>query len=151
MAFTIPSVADFKANFVRDFPYSVDAYGGDPGNLEKVTDDDIAGAILDAQFNINPGLFANQAMFSRAFLYLAAHQLVEKLLMGAAGVQSQYSWLTAAKSAGDVSLTSSIAEMIRENPFLAHLSATRYGAMYCQIVAPLLVGNVSSVHRVTQP
>ena len=151
MSFTIPTVADFKQMFQRDFPYAVTAYGGDATDLEKVTDTDIAGAIQDAQFNVNPGLFPDQPSFTRAFLYLAAHQLVEKILMAAAGVQSQYSWLTAAKGAGGVTESFVIPEKVKEDPFLAHFSKTRYGAMYLQIVSPLLVGNVGSVFRATLP
>lgn len=153
MAFTTPTVADFQAQFPRDFPYAVNPVSGqgDDSNLGLVTTDDINGAIQDAQFNINPGLFANQASYTRAFCYLAAHQLCEKLLMGAAGAQSQYSWLTTSKSVADVSESFEVPEMVRESPILAHFSKTRYGAMYVQIVAPLLVGNVGALPRVTIP
>jgi len=228
--YTIPSVSNFKQQFVRDFPYAVTAYGaaatgtlsgntlgsvtvigggagyrvaptvvftnqpgdttgagaagtavvgngtvisvtvtapganyilpplisfvggaGDDTNQKFVTDEDIAGAILDAQFNINPGLFENNTYFQRAFLYLAAHQLVEKLLMAVEGLASQYNWLTNSKGVGSVNESFTIPEYIKDNPFLANLSKTRYGAMYVQIIWPLLIGNVHSAPRFTLP
>lgn len=124
---------------------------GDDTNQKKVTDVDVAGGIFDAQFNINPGLFGSQAMFTRAFLYLAAHQMIEKIKMAAAGVQSQYSWLTKGKSVADVRQEFQIPKEIVDSPFLSHLSTTRYGAMYLQIVSPLLVGNVMADCTVTNP
>lgn len=230
MSFSIPSINDFKQQFVRDFPYAVPAFGaaataalsgstlgtvtvigggtgfteaptvvltnqpgdltgtgaeaeatvsqgavssiavtasgtgyilpplvsftggaGDDTNQDDVTDDDLEGAIFDAQFNVNPGIFASQAQFSRAFLYLAAHQLCEKLKMAAAGTQSQYSWLTKSKNVAGVGQSFEIPESISSIPFLAHMSTTRYGAMYLQIVSPLLVGNVGIAPAVTNP
>ena len=124
---------------------------GDDTNLQRVRDEDIEGAILDAQFNINPGLFPNQQFFSRAFLYLAAHQLIEKLKMAAAGVQSQYAWLTASKGVDGVSQSFKIPDVVANNPTLANYSTTRYGAMYLQIVMPLLVGNVQGFCTFTNP
>ena len=124
---------------------------GDDSKLDYVRDDDIEGAFLDAQQNCNPGLFPTQQLFTRAYLYLAAHQLIEKLKMAAAGVQSQYSWLRRSKSVGDAAESYEIPAFVKDNPFLAHLSTTRYGAMYCQIVAPLLVGNVDSHWTYTNP
>lgn len=229
MAYTIPSVDDFKAQFPRDFPYGVPSFGavalaivaagavtgfsvqapgqgyssapqvvltnapgdtgvgaagtatvdnggvtgialsspgsgyslppivsfvngsGDPTNRKRILDSDIAGGIFDAQFNINEGLFANQKMFTRAFLYLAAHQMIEKIKMAAGGVQSQYSWLLVDKTVGDVSAGYEIPAIVKENPFLASISTTRYGAMYLQIIAPLLVGNVMVDVTFTNP
>jgi hypothetical protein len=124
---------------------------GDETNSKRVTDDDIAGGILDAQFNVNPGLFPSQQMFSRAFLYLAAHEMIEKLRMAAAGVQSQYSWLTVAKSVEGVSQTFEIPLVVSENPFLAALSTTRYGLQYIKIISPLLVGNIHAAETYTNP
>lgn len=124
---------------------------GDNTNNKRVMDSDITGAIGDAQFNVAPGLFGTQAQFTRAFLYLAAHQLIEKLKMAAAGVQSQYGWLTAHKSVSGVSQSFKIPAVVADNPFLANISTTRYGAMYIQIVAPLLVGNIGVDCTYTNP
>ena len=124
---------------------------GDETNLKRVTDDDITGAIGDAQFNVNPGMFGTQAMFSRAFLYLAAHELCDRLLMAAAGLQGQYSWLTASKSVGGVSQSFKIPAIVSDSPFLSSLARTKYGAKYIEIISPLLVGNVGVDVTYTNP
>ncbi len=124
---------------------------GDDTDPDYVQDADIAGAILDAQFNTNQALFDTQALFSRAFLYLAAHLLVDKLLMAGEGLASQYNWLTASKGVGDVSESFQIPQQIIDEPLFAGWSKTRYGAMYLQIISPLLTGNIASFHRNTLP
>lgn len=228
MAFTTPSVDDFKAQFVRDFPYAVPAFGaaasltlvagvitaaavtsggrlytdkptvavvdlgkppgagavlavtiaagkvtalavtaggagylqpvvqfsggaGDNTDLSRVTDDDITGAIQDASFNVNQGLFADQSSWSRAFLFYVAHCLVERLLASGEGVRSRYNWLTTSKTAGDLSTSHTIPDSILKSPFLASISTTRYGARYLEIIAPLLVGNMATNFRQTPP
>lgn len=146
------TVVSGGANYILPPIVSFSGGSGDETNLEKVTDDDINGAIFDAEFNVNPGIFPSQQAFSRAFLYLAAHQLCSKLLMAAAGVQSQYEWLTTSKTVGDVSQSFAIPkELLEDSPWLADFSKTRYGAMYLQIVGPLLVGNVGTLPTVTNP
>lgn len=228
MSYPIPTPSDFKAQFARDFPYAVPAWGaagsasvlvgsvtaiavtaggqgytsapavalsappaggtqatataaiaagkvtgfvivaagagyttppsvvlsggaGDETDANMVQDSDIAGAILDAQFNTNQGLFGGQALYTRAFLFLAAHLMIEKLLMAGEGVASQYAWLTAAKAVGDVSESFEIPERIKKDPMLASFSKTRYGAMYLQIISPQLVGGVFVLPRRALP
>lgn len=229
MAYAIPTPSDFKAQFSRDFPYAVPAWGaagsasvllgsvngialvgtggqgytsapivvldppptggtqatatatiangkvtgfvitaagagyliapnvvitggaGDNTDLNMVTDDDLAGAILDAQFNTNQDLFGTQALFTRGYLFLAAHLLIEKLLMAGEGLASQYAWLTAAKAVGDVSESFVIPDRIMKDPMLAAFSKTRYGAMYLQIISPQLVGGVFVLPRRALP
>lgn len=124
---------------------------GDNSDLSKVTDTDISGAIFDAQFNINQALFPTQQFFSRAFLYLAAHQLVEKLLAAQEGMGSQYSWLTISKGVDSVTEGFQIPERIAQDPMLSHFSKTRYGAMYLQIISPQLIANVFVAFRETLP
>lgn len=129
----------------------VTVYGGDDSNQKKVTDVDIQGAIQDAAFNINECLFEDQASFTRAFNYLAAHNLVETILASVEGLASQYSWLTAAKSVGGINQSFQIPEMIAQDPFLASLSTTRYGLSYLRIVLPYLVGHTMALPRITNP
>jgi len=124
---------------------------GDNTDLKKVTDNDINGALFDAQFNVNQALFTNQAEFSRAFLYLTAHQLVEKLLAAQEGMGSQYSWLTISKSIDSVSEGFQIPDRIAKDPMLSHFSKTRYGAFYLQIISPQLIANVLAAPRVSLP
>jgi len=124
---------------------------GDNTDLTRVTDNDISGAIFDAQYNVNQALFDGQAQFSRAFLYLAAHNLVEKLLAAGEGLASQYNWLTASKAVGSVQESFQVPERISKDPMLSAYSKTRYGALYLQIISPLLIGGVFTSYRRTLP
>lgn len=226
MAYNFPTVGEFKAQFARDFPYAVPAWGaaagditlaagaitavalsaggqgykvaptvtvkaqagagatitatvaagkvtgfvvgaggagyvaptievtggaGDETNLTEVQDADITGAIIDAKYNCSQALFDSQEAFSRAFLYLAAHCLVEKLLAAGEGMASQFNWLTAAKGVGDVSESFMIPDRITRDPMLATFSKTRYGALYLQIISPLLIGNIQTSYRQSLP
>jgi hypothetical protein len=158
MPFTIPTVSDFKAQFYRDFPYAVPvplpptpAPSSDDTDLSKVTDVDIQNGINLSQFNINQALFPTQSMFSTAFLYLAAHYMVETILAGTEGLDTQYNWLTQAKSVDGVSETYVIPERIKKDPMLSNFARTRYGAIYLSIISPQLVGNIMPTHRQTLP
>lgn len=124
---------------------------GSNSDLSKVRDEDIEDAFKDAQFNVNPGLFGSQSDFQRAFGYLAAHMLVEKMLMAGEGLASQYNWLTTGKSVGDVSESFEIPETIAKDPLLSGFSKTRYGSMYLSIITPLLIGNMGTLFRQSMP
>lgn len=126
-------------------------FGGDNSNLHKVTDDDINLAIFDADYNMNEGLFSDQATFTRAYLLLAAHNLVGNILASTEGLSSQYSWLTESKSVDGVHQKFKIPDKIAEDPFLASLSTTRYGLAYLTIVMPFTVGHTMALFRVTNP
>jgi len=145
------TVTNGGSNYGQPPIITITGGAGDPSDLSKVTDNDISGAIFDAQFNINQALFPTQQFFSRAFLYLAAHQLVEKLLAAQEGMGSQYSWLTVSKSIDSVAEGFQIPERIAQDPMLSHFSKTRYGAMYLQIISPQLIGNVFVAFRETLP
>lgn len=227
MSYGFPTVAEFKSQFTRDFPYAVPAWGalgsismvagvitlvtvtvggrgyaeapsvavvdrngpgagatfdatvangkvtaitvvaggtgyvdpvlvitggaGDDTDLRKVTDDDIDGASIDAQFNVNQDLFDTESEFKRAFAYLQAHMLVEKIAAATQGLGSQYNWITVAKSVGNVSESFQVPSSILDNPMLAAFGRTRYGALYLQIIAPMLVGNMMTTFRQSLP
>lgn len=225
MAFTTPTVDDFKSQFARDFPFAVPCFGaagnitvtggvigpiglaapgigyitppqvavidptgsgaivtatvanggvtgfvvaaggtnytnptllivggaGSATDKSRVMDADIAGAIQDASFNVNQDLFDTQANWARAFLFLAAHNMVERLLAAGEGLRSRYSWLVNAKSVGDLSESYTIPENILQSAFLASISKTRYGARYLEIISPLLVGNMMTNFRSSLP
>ena len=145
------TVTNGGSNYGQPPIITITGGAGDPSDLSKVTDNDISGAIFDAQFNINQALFPTQQFFSRAFLYLAAHQLVEKLLAAQEGMGSQYSWLTVSKSIDSVTEGFQIPERIAQDPMLSHFSKTRYGAIYLQIISPQLIANVFVAFRETLP
>lgn len=124
---------------------------GDDTDLSKVRDVDIDGALQDAHYNVGECLFDTQTNWSRAYGYAAAHNLVQRLLASGEGIYSQFSWLTSQKSVGGVQQSFVIPDKIKDDPFLSMYSTTRYGMMYLQIIAPLLIGNMWSTHRETLP
>jgi hypothetical protein len=142
MAYNNPSVADFKAFFFRDFPYTSDINTG-------VVDQDIAKAFQQANLSVNQELWGDQSSFSMAYLYMAAHWLVIDL-RAAQGVGGQYNWVTTSKSVGSVSESFQIPQRILDNPELAMLAQTNYGAKYLQMVLPQLTGQVFSVCGTTR-
>lgn len=136
MAFTQPTVSDFKAYFTRDFPYGV--------TNNTILDSDITKAIDEAAVNFNEALFSTQGTYSMAFLYLSAHYLVMDIRASGQGISGSFPWLTSSKGVGSVSESSSIPTFISDNPMLAHLGKTYYGAKYISLVYPKLIGNMFS-------
>lgn len=143
MAYTPVTIADFKAFFVRDFPYGNDE--------DHVMDSDITKALGTAGITFNEGLWSSQAQFNQAYLYLTAHFLVESIRASSSGLNSQNAGNTIAKSVGDVSESYEIPEKVKRNPFLAALYTTKYGALFVQMLAPRLVGNVLTLRGRTTP
>lgn len=142
MAYTVPTASDFKAHFVRDWSY---------GSTDTtVMDSDITKAIAEAAVNFNESLWESQAVFTLAYLYLTAHYLVTDLRASSQGIAGSYSWLTGSKSVGSVSEGFSIPQKILDNPHLAMLSKTNYGAKFLSLALPRLVGNVVHVAGETQ-
>ena len=143
MNFQNPSVQNFKDYFFRDFPYTDDVNTG-------VTDADITKAFQQTNISINPDLWCDQSAYTIGYLLLAAHWLVIDLRM-AQGVSGSYTWVTASKSVGSVSVGYQIPERILENPELAMLAQTNYGAKYLQLILPQLTGQIFNVFGSTRP
>lgn len=141
MSYTVPTTADFKAYFDRDF-----AFGEDDPNQPKVRlvrDKDITAAFQQASIVFAEGIMASQAMYSTCYLLLAAHFLCVAAQSAASGGYGQFAWLQQSKSAGDVSESFAIPDVIKRSPFLAALCTTKYGARYAMMIAPYLIGSVS--------
>ena len=124
---------------------------GDDTDLKKIVEADIVGGITDAQYNCSQSLFDTQPNYARAFLYLAAHCMIEKIQMAGQGLASQANWNTISKGVGDVTSSFQIPDKIMRDPMLSCFSTTAYGKMYLQIISPLLVGNISTSHRWSLP
>lgn len=145
--FTAPTVANFKAQFFRDFPYG--GASGDPGS--SVLDQDITNAFNLVDNKINPGLFGNQGQYGLAYLYLAAHFLVLNLRASSQGLNGQWNWAQNNKAAGGVSEGFEIPERIKNNPELMIYSKTNYGLLYLDMVLPYLEGQMFTVAGTTKP
>lgn len=141
MAYTVPTIANFKTYFFRDFPYGT--------TLDKVTNQDITNALADAGFSFNEALFSTQANFTLGYLLLTAHYLVMNLRASSQGIAGQYNWLDASKSVGSVSEGFSIPQRILDNPNFAMLSKTMYGAKFLALILPQLIGNVYTTPDLT--
>lgn len=136
MPYTIPTIAEFKTYFDRDFPYGLDT---DP---KKVRDKDIQQALDQTPIAFADGLMVSQSMFTICYMLLTAHFLCENIRSAASGAYGQFSWLQQSKSAGDVSESFAIPQKILNSPFLSALATTKYGARYLAFISPYLIGNV---------
>ena len=143
MAYTIPAVADFKSQFVRDF-----AYGTTP---TVVMDADITNALAMAGVNFNPALMESQTVFTLLYCLLAAHYLVINIRASSAGLNGQFAGLTQSKSVGNVSEAYVIPEQVQGSAFLMGLYDTRYGAEYVTMLVPRLAGHVMTICGNTTP
>lgn len=143
MAFITPTVDDFKEYFFRDFPY-----GTDPNT--SVLDSDIDKAFGQTNINFNQGFWSSQDALNIGYLLLAAHYLCVDLQMSSQGISGSYPWLVTSKSVGSVSESFQVPQRILDNPELAQLSQTRYGAKYLQLVLPQLNGQIFSVYGGTR-
>ena len=137
--FAFPVVADFKAYFVRDFPYGTDVNA-------NVLDQDIANAQTEAQVSINQALFPDQNTFNLGFNLFTAHTLVVNLRASSQGISGQFAWLQSGHSVGNVSEAFAIPERVQASPMYAYLTKTNYGAKYLNLIFPNLIGVVSTAH-----
>lgn len=144
-----PTAADFRARFARDFPF--DAPIPSVPDLTKVQTADILNAFDDAATLINESLFSDQATYSTAYLYLAAHFLVMNLKQSAAGIAGVVPWLVSSKGVGPVSVSYSIPQSILDSPLYASLAQTPYGMRYLASIVGLLAGNIGVAAGGTLP
>jgi hypothetical protein len=133
---TAPTASDFKALFVRDFPYAPES---DADNADYIMDSDIDSAIADALVNFNSDL---DDADHRVFLTLAAYWLVENIKLSSKGLSSQAKFLESSKSVGGVSVGYSIPDKFAKNPVLAGYMRNGYGQKYLSMILPYIVGNV---------
>ena len=144
MAYTNPSVQDFKDYFFRDFPYGTDIE-------TSVTDQDISNAFAMTNTTINQALFGYQASYTMGYLLLSAHFLVTNLRASSQGMNGQYSFLEQSKSVGSVSQSFAIPQRILDDPYWSMLTKTNYGAEYLQLLLPQLTGQVFIAYGRTLP
>lgn len=144
MAFSNPSVADFKNQFFRDFPYGTDVE-------TQVLDQDITGAFLYVNVNMNQALFADQGSYTLGYNLLAAHYLVTNLRASSQGINGQYNFLQNSKNAAAIAEAFSIPQRILDNPDWAMLCKTNYGAQFIQLIIPQMGGQMWIAYGSTRP
>ncbi len=124
---------------------------GDETDTQKVTDTDIAKAMLEARQNFNRAIMGDKADTDLCFLYLTAHYLCMDLRGAMQGIWSQYNWGTQSKSVGNVSESYAIPDAVKNNPALMYYTTTSYGAKYLSLIWPRLIGNVFWVPGASLP
>lgn len=137
MAFTNPTVAEFKTFFARSFPF-----GTDPNT--SVLDSDVTTALASGAAMIYSA-FPTQAAYTYGFNLLSAHYLVLNLRAASQGMNGQYNFLQSSKGVESVSESFSIPQRILDNPYWAMLCKTHYGAQYLESILPLMSGQVFTV------
>ena len=141
--YNVPSLADFRSYFNRDFPYGT--------SLDTVTDADITRAATDASvYFCSQELFTSQTGFTLAFLLLTAHMLVTNIKASSSGLGATFSWPANSHSVGDVSESIAIPQRILDNPEFAWFTTTPYGTKYLMLVLPMLSGQIFTVAGATQ-
>lgn len=140
---TPPTVAQFKAQFFRDFPY---APAGN-ASLEYVQDQDITNAINLANVDFNSDLFGINNMI--IFMYLAAHYMVLAIQNSSMGLNSQAKFPLESSSVGGVSITNRITDKLVDDPNYSKYLTTGYGQIYLEMVYPYTVGNIGIIPGTT--
>jgi hypothetical protein len=143
MAYTNPTVADFKAYFTRDFIYGTTS--------TTVNDSDISKALAQASFNFNEALFATQSGYTLCFLWLTAHYLCIDMQASSQGLSGKAQWLVNSHSVGNVSESYAIPQRILDSPEFTMYATTAYGVKFLSLIIPNLSGQIFSVEGATHP
>ena len=118
---------------------------GDNTDIAKVTDYDIVNGFTQATaFNFSTALYGSQAAFTQGANLLSAHYMVLSLQAGNSGMNGQATWITQAKSVGNVQEAYQIPDRVLASPILSKLSKTVYGAQFLELISPRLIANVQS-------
>ena len=144
MAFTNPSVQDFKDQFIRDFPY-----GTDPKT--SFLDQDIINAFKRVNANFNTAIWTDQNEYTQGYLLLAAHYLQSAYVASSQGVSGQYNFMQQSKGVSGVSESFAIPQHILDHPTLLMYCKTHYGLAYAETVYPKLTGQMFSAYGHTKP
>lgn len=144
MAFTNPTVADFKTRFYRDFPY-----GTDPE--VAILDQDIAVAFQDTNLNFETNMWPDQATYTNAYLFMSAHYLVMNIRSSSQGINGQFQFNQQSVSAGPVSESFAIPQAILNHPIYGMYAKTNYGQRFLQYLLLNSVGQMFTVPGRTKP
>lgn len=112
-----------------------------------VSDKDITNAFAEACVSFNSSLFSDPDDVKLAYLYLAAHYLVNDLNAG--GAESAGGAPVASRSVGNVSESYSIPQWQLDNPIYSFYTKSSYGLKYLNLVLPRLTGNIATVAGAT--
>lgn len=133
-------VADFKAQFPREFVYGT--------QLSQVLDADINRCMNEATMVFNADLWEDATARDIAFLYASAHFLVQnlqtvggtQLVNTAQALNSKGGGTVVSKSVGGVAVQYALPPSITEDKMLSGFMHTDFGQRYLQLLTPRLVG-----------
>ena len=132
-----PTVAQFQAQFFRDFPYAPVVAGQTDPCLDYVQPQDIQNAINMAAGDFNPRYGANTTLI---FLFLAAHYMVLTLRNSAMGLNSQAKFPLESSTVSGVSTVNNITQKFKDDANLNKYLTTGYGQIYLDMVYPYTIG-----------
>lgn len=150
-----PTVADFKAQFPREFSYG-------PG-LDVVQDSDIQRGLIDAGIMFNAGLWdtstplvsGGQSEGGIAYLYFAAHLMVINIQQMAGGlsaiprnkgVRNSPEGVAVSSGVGQANVTYQVPPpRVADNAILMDFFRTTFGQRYMAMIEPRLIGNIAVV------
>jgi hypothetical protein len=138
MNLSLITVADFKAQFVRDFVYGT--------TTDTVMDADISRAFSEAIVGLNQALYTDDTTIKMVYLYLAAHYLVLDIRAANANIEGSGFFPVNSRSAGSVSESYAVPQAYLDSPILSIYSQTQYGMKFLALTLPMLAGNVVSVY-----
>ncbi len=144
MSFLTPTIAQFKAQFIRDFPYGTDIN-------TSILDQDIMNAFNLVDITFNPALWGTQIAYSTAYNLLAAHYLVLNIRNSGQGLNGQYNFAQNSKGVGAINESFSVPQRILDNPDFMAYTKTNYGAQYLNLLWPRLAGQTFTVCGSTRP
>jgi hypothetical protein len=147
MAWTAPTITEFKTYFSRDFNFATDH--DEPENEEYVLDADVIKALTEAGINFNDSLYGSDAQVTAVFMYLVAFHLVVNLQNSAKGISSQSKFPISSNSVGGVAISFQIPERFSKDASLNQYMTNGYGMKYLSLALPFLVGNIGLIEGTT--
>lgn len=141
-----PTVADFKAKFIREFVYGT--------GLDSVTDADIQRGLEEAVPLFNADLLSTVAEQNSAYLFIAAHNMVMNIQAAGGlsaiprgrGVRNVGEGVMVSKGIGQANVTYQVPPpRIAESPTLLYFFRTDFGQRYIQMVVSRLSGHMAVV------
>ncbi len=145
--YTLPTLADFKLYFVRDFPFQP---VGTPDLSKYIQDSDISKAIGKASMWLNQGLFTSQDNFTYGAQLMIAHCLVMSLRASSQGLSGKFDWATTSKGVGSVSISQAIPQGITNNPTYSWIAMSNYGVEFIILILPNMTGYMFGMEGTSQ-
>lgn len=151
MAFSNPTIANFKDFFDRGFPYEPDPLPEGADQFSYVRDKDIQKAIDKVDYQINDAFFSSQKEYSDAFLNATAHFMIMDLRAQSQGVSDKYEWLSSSSGVGSISESRVIPDYIAQSLHFSFFTTTTFGLEYALAIYEKSRGTIFTVRGGTSP